>query len=91
MESKSKPWYVYLVRCKDGSIYTGITINVSARLKKHNAGTGAKYTRQRTPVSLIFREKHPDQGSAMRRESQIKRWSKQSKEKLAARIKRRAR
>lgn len=79
-----------MLRCCDGSIYTGITNNVAARLKKHNAGRGAKYTKQRTPVSLIFREKHADQGSAMRRELQIKKWSRQSKEKLVAKRKRRA-
>ena len=87
----SRPhWFVYMLRCVDGTIYTGITNNVAARLKKHNAGRGAKYTKQRTPVSLIFREKHPDQGSAMRRELQIKKWSRLSKEKLAAKRTRRA-
>ncbi len=80
---KSKPWHVYLVRCSDGSIYTGITDNVDARIKKHNSGRGAKYTAQRGPVSLLYSETVADQGSAMKREAQIKRWGKQQKENLA--------
>lgn len=82
MEPTSKPWHVYLVRCSDGSIYTGITDNVEARLKKHNSGKGAKYTAQRGPVSLLYSEMLEDQGSAMRREAQIKKWGKQQKENL---------
>ena len=80
---KVKPWHVYLVRCSDGSIYTGISDNVEARIKKHNAGRGAKYTAQRGPVSLLYSEMLKDQGSAMKREAQIKRWGKQQKEALA--------
>ena len=83
MEPTSKPWYVYLVRCSDGSIYTGITDNVEARLKKHNSGRGAKYTAQRRPVTLLHSEELPDQGSAMRREAQIKNWNRVQKETLA--------
>lgn len=78
-----KPWFVYLVRCADGSIYTGISDDVDARLEKHNKGRGARYTAQRRPVSLLHTEKHPDQGSAMRRERQIKTWAKSKKEELA--------
>lgn len=84
MESSPKPWHVYLVRCSDGSIYTGITDNVEARLKKHNSGRGAKYTAQRRPVTLMHSEELLDQGSAMKREAQIKRWSKKQKEDLAS-------
>ncbi len=79
----TKPWFVYLVRCIDQSIYTGITDDVSARLEKHNKGRGARYTAQRRPVSLIYQEKHPDQGAAMKREAQIKTWPKVRKELLA--------
>lgn len=81
---KRKPWHVYLVRCSDGSIYTGISDNVEARVEKHNAGRGAKYTAQRRPVSLMYSEKLKDQGSAMKREAQIKKWGKQAKENLAS-------
>jgi putative endonuclease len=84
MAITSKPWYVYLVRCCDGSIYTGISDDVEARIRKHNSGKGAKYTAQRRPVSLLYSELHPDQGTAMKRESQVKRWRKDRKERLAA-------
>lgn len=84
MESTEKPWHVYLVRCSDGSIYTGITDNVEARLKKHNSGRGARYTAQRRPVILLHSETLESQGSAMKREAQIKRWSKRQKEDLAS-------
>jgi len=84
MPQASKPWFVYLVRCRDGSIYTGITDDVDARLKKHNQGKGAKYTAQRRPVALLYSEAHPDQTSARKREIRLKRWPKQRKEDLAA-------
>ena len=77
-------WYVYLLRCADGSIYTGITKNVGARVKKHNAGNGAVYTTQRRPVTLIYQESHPSQGSALRRERQIKKWKRKQKQALAS-------
>jgi predicted GIY-YIG superfamily endonuclease len=80
---KVKPWHVYLVRCSDGSIYTGISDNVEARIQKHNTGRGAKYTAQRRPVSLLYSEKLADQGSAMRREAQIKKWKRAQKLALA--------
>ena len=82
MEPTSKPWHVYLVRCKDGSIYTGITDDVDARIKKHNTGKGAKYTAQRRPVELLYSETHPDKGKARQREMQLKGWSRQKKEDL---------
>jgi predicted GIY-YIG superfamily endonuclease len=69
-------WYLYLLRCWDGSIYTGITNDVEARVREHNQGSGAEYTAQRRPVILIYQEQHPDQNSARRREEQIKRWGR---------------
>jgi len=83
MGQTQHPWFVYLVRCSDGSIYTGITDNVDARLKKHNDGKGAKYTVGRRPVSLLYSELHTDQSSASRREAEIKTWRKPKKESLA--------
>ncbi len=71
-----------MVRCNDGSIYTGISNDVGDRIKAHNSGEGAKYTASRSPVRLIFQEKHRDRVSAMKREIQIKRWSKGRKEAL---------
>ena len=84
MPNADKPWFVYLVRCRDGSIYTGITDDVDARLKKHNQGKGAKYTAQRRPVALPYSETHPDQNSARKREIQLKGWTRQKKEDFAA-------
>ena len=80
----TKPWHVYLVRCSDGSIYTGITPDVEARIRKHNGGTGAKYTASRGPVTLMYQERHSNRGEAMRREAEIKCWPKARKEKLAS-------
>src|SRR4030067_591725 len=61
-------WCLYLLRCADGSIYTGISNDVDARVREHNQGKGAKYTAQRRPVFLIYQEQHPDQSSVRRRE-----------------------
>lgn len=83
MNPKKSSWFVYMVKCKDGSIYTGISNDVEDRIKEHNSGEGAKYTASRKPVQLIFQEKHPDKSSAFKREIQIKRWSKVRKEELS--------
>jgi len=77
-------WSVYLVRCRDGSIYTGISIDVEHRVEKHNQGSGAKYTAPRRPVELIYQERCLNFSSASRREIEIKRWSRKRKEGLAA-------
>jgi len=77
-----KTWVVYLVRCSDGSLYTGITNDVDKRLAAHNAGTGAKYTRSRLPVQLAYVEMAADRAKASSRESQLKRLTKNQKEQL---------
>ena len=74
-------WFVYIVKCRDGSLYTGIAIDVTVRIAKHNAGTGGKYTRSRCPVTLVWRERARTRGAALRREAEIKSWPR--KEKLA--------
>lgn len=61
-------WWVYLLRCGDGTLYTGITDDLDRRLAAHNAGRGAKYTRSRRPVTLVWREEQPDKSAALRRE-----------------------
>lgn len=71
--------YVYIVECSDGTLYTGSTRNVRARLRAHNAGRGARYTRGRRPVCLRYWERHPDRAAAMRREQAIKRYSRARK------------
>lgn len=66
-------WTVYILRCADQTLYTGITHDLEARLNKHADGTGAKYTRGRGPYAVIYTEPHPTKGSALKRERQIKR------------------
>ena len=72
-------WTLYILKCRDGSLYTGITTDVDQRVKTHNAGRGGAYTRSRTPVRLLFREAHANRSSALKREAQIKSWSRSEK------------
>jgi len=76
------PWQVYLARCADGSLYTGIARDPVRRIRAHNAGRGAAYTRARRPVSLAWTEPAPDRGAALRREWAIKQLSHRQKEGL---------
>lgn len=76
------PWYVYILRCGDGTLYTGITDDVERRLAAHCAGKGAKYTRGRGPLELVYSEQVSDKSAALRREYQIKRLTRQEKKKL---------
>lgn len=75
-------WYVYMLRCGDGSLYTGCTDNVPRRLAVHQSGKGAKYTRSRPPVTLVYQEELPDKSAALRREAAIKRLTRPQKLKL---------
>lgn len=75
-------YYFYLARCKDQTLYAGYTTDIKSRENKHNNGTGAKYTKHRTPIKIIYWEKFDTQKEAMQRESQIKNWSKIKKENL---------
>jgi len=75
-------WCVYILRCGDGSLYTGITDDVDRRLAAHRAGKGAKYTRGRGPLELVHREEYPDKGSALKREYAIKQLRREEKEQL---------
>ena len=77
------PWAVYLVRCADGSLYTGVATDVARRIAEHNAGTGARYTRARGPVVLVHQEPAGDRSAAQRREAAIKRLPRPLKERLA--------
>ncbi len=72
-------WTVYILRCKDDTLYTGITDNLPRRLAAHNAGRGAKYTRGRGPVTLVHTEPAEDKSSALRRESAIKKMTRAEK------------
>ena len=77
-----KLWRVYILRCGDGTLYTGIATDVQARLKVHRSGKGAKYTRGRGPLELVYEEECLDKGSALKREYEIKCLSREEKEKL---------
>ena len=72
-------WHVYIIQCSDGSLYTGVTTDVSRRVKAHNDKSGGLYTRTRTPVKLVYQEPAPNQSAALKRESQIKKWTKEKK------------
>ena len=72
-------YYVYLLRCRDGTLYTGYTDNPERRLRVHNAGKGAKSTRSRLPVELVYQEQCPDKSAALRREREIKRMRRAEK------------
>ncbi|WP_462421818.1 GIY-YIG nuclease family protein [Salinicoccus sp. Marseille-QA3877] len=72
-------YYIYIVECNDGSLYTGYARDVGARVEKHNLGTGAKYTRNRRPVKLMYQETFDSKSDAMKREIQIKKLSRLEK------------
>lgn len=76
--------FVYIVRCADGTLYTGWAKDVSRRIAEHNAGRGSRYTRTRGPVILVYQEEVPDLAAAMRREAAIKKYSRERKECLIA-------
>lgn len=76
------PWQVYILRCADGSLYTGVATDLAARVRKHNDGTGAKYTRGRRPVKLVYREPAASRSAALKREHVIKRLSTVGKRRL---------
>lgn len=77
-------WSVYMVRCRDGSLYTGISTDVEARLARHNNGKGAAYTRSRKPVTLVWEEEAANESAARKREAEIKSWKKVEKERFLA-------
>lgn len=75
-------WWVYLLRCADGTLYCGIALDVEARLSLHQAGKGAKYTRGRGPLELVYREVCGSKAEALRRERALKRLKRSAKEAL---------
>jgi len=72
-------WCVYILRCGDGSLYTGITNDLPKRLEAHRAGTGSRYTRARLPVEVVYHEASEDRSSASKREAEIKRMTRERK------------
>ncbi|MBI5078173.1 MAG: GIY-YIG nuclease family protein [Candidatus Yonathbacteria bacterium] len=72
-------YFVYLIECKDGSLYTGITTNVERRFKEHKDGIGGHYTSAKKAVRVVYTERYPDRSSATRREAEIKGWRREKK------------
>ena len=81
MEDK---WYLYILRCKDNTLYTGITTDVARRLEAHRSGKGAKYTRGRCPLELVYQETCGTHSDALKRELEIKAMSRMQKEKMVS-------
>ncbi|MBP9802613.1 GIY-YIG nuclease family protein [Patescibacteria group bacterium] len=75
-------YYFYLARCKDNTLYAGYCANIKDREAKHNEGLGAKYTKYRRPIQIVYFEEFPTRSEAMKREAEIKTWSRLEKEKL---------
>jgi putative endonuclease len=80
-------YYTYIAKCSDGSLYTGYCKDIFSREKRHNEGKGAKYTRSRRPVSIIYHEVYNTISEAMIREKEIKKFSRKNKEELIMRFK----
>jgi len=85
VEGPAEPWTVYILRCADGSLYTGIAKDVGKRVAQHNAGKGARYTRTRLPVVVIYTEPCAGRARALSREHAIKQLGHEGKERLVAR------
>ena len=75
-------WYLYILRCKDDTLYTGITTDVEKRLDAHRSGKGAKYTRGRAPLELVYRESCGSHSDALKREHQVKMLTREEKQNL---------
>lgn len=91
MTRSSRRWAVYILRCGDGTLYTGATCDVERRLRLHRAGRGARYTRSRLPLALVFLESARDRGAALRREAALKQLTRAEKLGLIRRAGARAR
>ena len=78
-------WYLYILRCGDGTLYTGITTDIQRRLEAHRCGKGAKYTRGREPLELAYQEACSTHSEALKREAAVKRLSRTEKEQLIGR------
>lgn len=72
-------YFVYLLLCSDHSLYTGISPDPQKRFLQHQAGRGGAYTRSHPPLKIVYQENHPDRSSALRREAEIKKWSRKQK------------
>jgi putative endonuclease len=77
-------WRVYVLRCRDGTLYTGATVDLARRLARHASGKGARYTRSRLPVELVYQERARSRGAALSREAELKRMTRARKLALLA-------
>lgn len=82
MEEEKQIWYLYILRCRDNTLYTGITVDVEKRFAAHSAGRGAKYTRGRGPLELVYRERCGTHSDALKRERIVKSMRRRQKEKM---------
>ena len=82
-----RPWFLYLIECADGSLYTGITVDVGARYQAHCLGKGARYTRSHPPLRLLGIAEYPDRSSASKAEYQVKQFTRSEKLIFAAKLK----
>jgi putative endonuclease len=82
VEAEGRTWKVYMLRCRDGELYTGCTVDLERRLKQHSSGSASKYTSSRGPVTLVYEETCTDRSSALRREYQIKQMGRHEKVRL---------
>lgn len=89
MAAARRGWQVYLLRCRDGTLYAGATNDLAARLARHASGKGARYTRSRLPVELVYAVRVRDRSAALRREAAVKRLDRPAKLALAAAWRRR--
>jgi predicted GIY-YIG superfamily endonuclease len=78
-------WFVYILRCSNGSLYVGETNDIRQRVTDHNGGRGSAHTKRYRPVELVYAEEHPDRNNCLKRERQLKGWTKAKKEALIAR------
>ena len=85
MQQESEPRFCYMLRCSDGSLYIGMTNNVSKRVKKHNQGLGPEFTKRRRPADLVWSQEFVSQHAARQKEIELKGWSRKKKLELVAR------
>ena len=86
-DSSDNTWFVYILRCADGTLYTGITNDLTRRCEQHNAGTASRYTRSRLPVEFVYQETQSNRSVATKRELEIKALSRKKKEELIQSVK----
>ena len=72
-------WHIYIIKCKDSLLYTGVTKNLKRRIREHNSGNGCRFTKYRAPVKLMYREKAASRSAALKREAAIKRLARKKK------------